>query len=186
MMRRIVVLDFECPTGCGSCCIEPRVRGCQPFQADGKCKHLGSEGCALLRENRPIACREYLCNPAQTYGTEEWVARNVGVGSAFQKHGIVHYIYSLDGLYYLGITRTVLESRKFRCHARKLAELIYGFDDVTATIRPSDPVLWKGKPGQVTLNTLTLLTKHTVTVEFEDGSRKIVPESELHSTTRSP
>lgn len=180
MTPKVVVLDFECPTSCGCCCIEPRVRGCRPFQADGKCKHLGSEGCVLPRDKRPIACREYLCNAADTPGTEEWVHRNVGTGSAFQKGGLLHYVTGADEAYFHGITRNVVETRRFRLSARKFAELIYHCEDVTASVRAGDWVEVGKRKGRVVLDkTPTLLTRNTVTVQFEDGSYRIVSEDRL-------
>jgi hypothetical protein len=180
MTPKVVVLDFECPTGCGSCCIEPRVRGCRPLQADGKCKHLGPEGCVLPRDKRPIACREYLCHAADTPGTEEWVHRNVGTGSAFQKGGLLHYVTNADMLYFHGITRDALRARRFRLTARKFAELILHCEEVTASVRVGDWVDVGKRKGRVVLDKRpTLLTRNTVTVQFEDGACTIVSEDQL-------
>ena len=52
--------DWECPTSCGECCYNPKIKACRPL-INGWCKHHAKKGCRLSRGKRPWQCRDYLC-----------------------------------------------------------------------------------------------------------------------------
>lgn len=54
-------LGWECPTGCGWCCVNPEIPECRPLAEGSWCKHHTDDGCGLPRGKRPRDCLDYLC-----------------------------------------------------------------------------------------------------------------------------
>ena len=152
--RPRVILDFECPTGCGACCHLPGAKICQPYRPDGNCRFLTDSGCRLPREKRPVICREYLCNSANTFGTEAWVVEHLQVRHTFRSRSGDDVYYVLDrsaSLFTIRAYRAIdLACHKIkteRWNARKVAEELWGATDVTPTYCPGSLVTVGGVEG---------------------------------------